>query len=116
MSTRPAVQLRPVIPSDLPRFFENESDDIAVEMAAFFSRDPADRAAFDAHWARILSAPDTVIRTIVVDGEVAGNVLVYGLRQQATADVVTRSLQELSRTAQYDFSLESCVHDEHHSH
>lgn len=40
-------------------------------MAAFPSRD---RAAFDAHWAtNILGNPAAVTRTILVDGQVAGN-------------------------------------------
>ena len=41
-------------------------------MAAFLARD---RAAFDAHWAKnILGNPAAINRTIVVDGEVAGNI------------------------------------------
>ena len=41
-------------------------------MAAFPSRD---RAAFDAHWkANILGNPGAITQTILVDGEVAGNV------------------------------------------
>src|SRR4029450_10469865 len=36
---------------------------------------PRDRAAFTAHWRRIRAEPATVLRTIVVDGAVAGNVV-----------------------------------------
>ena len=46
-------------------------------MAAFTSKDPADRGAFDAHWNRILAEPTVMIRTVLSDGEVAGSVLSY---------------------------------------
>lgn len=72
------VTLREVLPSDLPIFFEYNRDPVAVHMAAFTNADPNDRTAFDAHWARILAAPDVVNRTIVVDdGRVAGSVASY---------------------------------------
>jgi RimJ/RimL family protein N-acetyltransferase len=73
----PDVTLRPVIPDDLPVFFDNMRDPVAIHMAAFTSKDPNDRAAFDAHWARSLAAEDGLIRTIVVDNQVAGSVLSY---------------------------------------
>jgi len=69
--------LRDVLPSDLPIFFEHELDPVANHMAAFTSKDPSDRAAFDAHWNRILADPRIVIRTIVCDGQVAGSVASY---------------------------------------
>lgn len=66
------VQLRDVEPGDLPIFFEHQLDADATRMAAFPSRD---RAAFDAHWAtNILGNPAAITRTIVVDGQVAGNI------------------------------------------
>lgn len=68
------IILREVLPSDLPIFFEFNRDPVAVHMAAFTSADPDDRAAFDAHWTRILARPDVVNRTIVVDGQVVGSV------------------------------------------
>jgi len=43
-------------------------------MAAFVGEDPADRAAHDAHWEKIMASEDVLIRTILVDGEVAGHV------------------------------------------
>lgn len=71
------VILREVRDDDLPVFFDNQRDPEAVQMAAFTSKDPADRAAFDAHWARIRTKDDILIRTIVVDDQVAGSVLSY---------------------------------------
>ena len=67
-----AVRLRSVEPNDLPIFYEHQLDADAARMAAFPSRD---RAAFDAHWATsILGNPAAITRTILVDGQVAGNI------------------------------------------
>lgn len=69
--------LREVADDDLPLFFDNQRDPEAVRMAAFTSKDPEDRAAFDAHWTRIRARDDILIRTIVVNGRVVGSVLSY---------------------------------------
>jgi RimJ/RimL family protein N-acetyltransferase len=69
--------LRPVLDSDLDVFFANQNDPVAIQMAAFTSADPADRAAFDAHWAKIRGLDTVLIRTIVADGVVIGSVLKY---------------------------------------
>lgn len=71
------MKLREVIPADLPIFFEFNRDPVAVHMAAFTSANPDDRAAFDAHWARILADDSVLNRTIVYDDEVAGSVASY---------------------------------------
>ncbi|MFQ5920160.1 MAG: GNAT family N-acetyltransferase [Thermoplasmata archaeon] len=68
------VSLREVRWSDLPVFFEHQQDPVATHMAAFTSKDPADREAFDAHWTKILSDEAITMRTIVVDEEVAGHI------------------------------------------
>ena len=62
--------LRDVIESDLPVFFEHQSDPEATAMADFPARD---REAFDAHWERILANPALTKKTIVFEGQVAGN-------------------------------------------
>jgi RimJ/RimL family protein N-acetyltransferase len=77
MTATPDVTLRKVAPDDLPIFYKQQRDPAGVHMAAFTMRDPDDRAAFDAHWAYILADPHVVLRTIVVDGQVAGSVLSY---------------------------------------
>lgn len=59
----PNIRLREVEPDDLPLFFEHQRDPVAVEMVAFT---PRDRAAFDAHWAKILADKTGLIRTIVL--------------------------------------------------
>jgi RimJ/RimL family protein N-acetyltransferase len=66
------VRLRNIEPSDLPTFYEQQLDADATRMAAFPARD---RAAFDVHWAtNILGNPAAINQTIVVDGQVAGNI------------------------------------------
>jgi Acetyltransferase (GNAT) domain len=65
------VVLRDVVDSDLPIFFEHQRDPEAVRMAAFPSRD---HDAFMTHWAKLRNEPSNIIRTIVCDGQVAGNI------------------------------------------
>jgi RimJ/RimL family protein N-acetyltransferase len=62
--------LRDVIESDLPVFFEHQRDPEAVAMADF---PPRDREAFDAHWERVLATEANIKKTIVFEGQVAGN-------------------------------------------
>jgi RimJ/RimL family protein N-acetyltransferase len=71
------VRLRVVTEADLPILFEQQLDPKANHMAAFTSRDPTDRDAFMAHWARILADESTVNRTILADGQVAGSIVSY---------------------------------------
>jgi RimJ/RimL family protein N-acetyltransferase len=71
MMTEEEIRIRPVVPDDLPVFFEYEADPEAARMAAFPSRD---RASFDAHWARVLGHETNVARTIQADGRVVGNI------------------------------------------
>ena len=62
-SEPPIVRLREVEASDLPFFFENQRDPVAVEMVAYNSRD---QAAFDEHWAKILADHTCLKKAIVV--------------------------------------------------
>ncbi len=72
------VTLREVRDGDLPLFFTYMSDPAATRVAAFTSAEPSDRAMFDAHWQRIRGADTVVMRTVLADGAVVGNVGVYG--------------------------------------
>jgi RimJ/RimL family protein N-acetyltransferase len=63
--------LREVVEADLPVFHVHECDPEATAMAVF---PPRERDAFMAHWARTLANPAALTRTIVCDGEVAGNI------------------------------------------
>lgn len=68
------VTLRPVEPPDLPILFEHQRDPASVALAGVGGRD---RAAFDEHWERIQSDDAVLVRTVVVDGAVAGHVLSF---------------------------------------
>jgi RimJ/RimL family protein N-acetyltransferase len=70
------ISLRPVIDSDLPIFFEQQFDPIANELADFPARD---RDAFMAHWKKILADDASIIRAILYDGEVAGNIVSFNM-------------------------------------
>jgi RimJ/RimL family protein N-acetyltransferase len=72
-----SIVLRDVMMSDLPIFFDQQLDPEANRMAAFTRKDPADRDAFMAHWAKILRDETITIQTILFDGQVAGSVLSY---------------------------------------
>jgi len=69
-----SMRLRAPIDSDVAVFFEHQREPGAIRMAAFTSKDPNDREAFDAHWARIREKTDVRIRTIESDGAPAGYV------------------------------------------
>ena len=71
------VQLREVEVSDLPKFFKFQLDPEANQMAAFTSKDPSNREAFDRHWQKILADESIPIQTILSGGQVAGSVLSY---------------------------------------
>ncbi len=69
-----AVTLREVQDEDLPIFFLHQSDPESNRMASFPARD---QAAFDAHWAKIRADTSIVLRTILVEGHVAGNLVSF---------------------------------------
>jgi RimJ/RimL family protein N-acetyltransferase len=71
--------LRPVEPGDLDTLFEHQRDPESNRMAAVPARE---RPAFDAHWARILADESTTVRTIVWNGEIAGNVLSWATEDE----------------------------------
>ncbi len=68
------LRLRDVTSDDLPIFFAHQADPVANRMAAFTSKDPADRNAFNTHWAKILNDPKVTMKTIILEGQVVGNV------------------------------------------
>lgn len=102
------LALRPVLPGDLPVFFDHQLDPAACYQAAFTVEDPADREAFDARWERILSNEQIIVRTILAGGQVAGYLVLfelYGLpevgywlgREFWGRGIATRALQEFLR-------------------
>src|SRR5688500_11499124 len=98
--------LRDVLPDDLPIFFEHQLDKEASHMAAFTAKDPTDLEAFMAHWHKILAIDTCIIKTILFNGQVAGNVwsyeeegrpgVTYWLgREYWRKGIATRALKEL---------------------
>jgi RimJ/RimL family protein N-acetyltransferase len=68
------IQLRDVNESDLPIFFEHQLDPEATELASFPARN---RDAFMAHWAKIMANESVILKTILFDGQVAGNIVSF---------------------------------------
>jgi RimJ/RimL family protein N-acetyltransferase len=68
------IQLRDVLESDLPIFFEQQLEPEAAQMAAFPARN---REAFMTHWNRIMADESVLIKTILFDGNVAGNIVSF---------------------------------------
>jgi len=71
--SEPSV-LRDVVEADIPILFEHQRDPEAVRMAAFPARD---REAFTAHWQKILASNEGAKKTILFDGQVAGNIVIF---------------------------------------
>jgi RimJ/RimL family protein N-acetyltransferase len=97
--------LREVVESDIDAFFEHQREPEANRMAAFPARD---RETFYAHWQRLLADDSLTKKTIVHEGEVAGNIgcweqdgrrfVGYWIgRQFWGKGLATRALQELAR-------------------
>ena len=75
MSNPPtSIELREVQPADVDVFYHHQADPAAAQLAAVATRD---RASHERHWARIMADPEVVIRTVLVQGEVAGQVLSF---------------------------------------
>ena len=68
------ILLRDVQESDLPIFFEHQRDPAANQMAAFPARD---KNAFMTHWAKIMKDESVILRTILFESRVAGNVVSF---------------------------------------
>ncbi|MBM2616647.1 GNAT family N-acetyltransferase [Actinoplanes sp. LDG1-06] len=69
----PEVRLRPVMPDDIEVFFRHEQETEAQRRANFAARPHAE---FVLHWTqRIVGDPEVGVRTVEVDGTVAGNVV-----------------------------------------
>jgi RimJ/RimL family protein N-acetyltransferase len=68
------VQLRDVVESDLLIFFEQQLDPEATQMAAFPARG---KDKFMAHWNKIIADKSVFIKTILFNGEVAGNIVCF---------------------------------------
>ena len=68
------VALRPVGDSDLDALFDQMRNPESVWMAAFTSKDPNDREAFDRHMAKVRTSPDNTLCAVTSDGYLVGSV------------------------------------------
>lgn len=66
------IVLRDVLEADLPLFYEHQLDEDAARMAGFPSRD---YAAFMAHWKKIMLDQENILKTILCNGQAAGNIV-----------------------------------------
>jgi RimJ/RimL family protein N-acetyltransferase len=73
-SAMPTVVPRLVDESDLDGIFEQMRDPVSVQMAAFTTEDPNDRAAFDSHMAKTMSSPDVTVCAITCDDRLVGTI------------------------------------------
>ncbi len=76
------VEIRDSVETDFPVFFEHHQDPDALYMAAFTPPDPTDRSALYAHWGRILRDQSILMRTILVDGQIAGSLVYFEMFDQ----------------------------------
>ena len=68
------VQLRDFIDGDLSHFYEYQKDPVANQMAGFPARE---LDSFMAHWTRIRADESNILRTILNNGQVAGNIVSF---------------------------------------
>ncbi|MBP2323599.1 RimJ/RimL family protein N-acetyltransferase [Kibdelosporangium banguiense] len=68
------MALRPIEDADLDGLFDQMRDPESVRMAAFTAKDPDDRAAFDAHMAKIRTTHGTTLRAVIGDGKLVGSI------------------------------------------
>jgi RimJ/RimL family protein N-acetyltransferase len=66
------VLLRDVVDGDLPIFIEQQLDPEATQMADFPARN---EDAFFKHWTKILTDENNTLKTILFEGQVAGNIV-----------------------------------------
>ncbi|MFG1626517.1 GNAT family N-acetyltransferase [Kribbella sp. NPDC049227] len=71
------IALRMIEDSDLDRLFDQMRDPESVRMAAFTAKDPDDRAAFDAHMAKVRSSTTNTTRAITCDGQFVGTTAAF---------------------------------------
>jgi len=71
-SGRPRVELREIVEGDLPTLYEHQRQPVANAMAGFPARD---RSGFMEHWERVLTNESGVVRAILCDGRLVGNIV-----------------------------------------
>ena len=72
ISSASGVTLRDVMEADLPILYEHQLDTEATAMAAFPARE---KEAFMAHWKKVMGNSTNILRTILFNGQIAGNIV-----------------------------------------
>ena len=120
--TKGEVSLRRLEAADLDLIFVQEQDPEALHMAGFTPEEPSDRAAFDAHWERIMANDAIIKRAILYDGEVAGHLAKFVMFDQPQVTywlgreywgkgIATRALQLFLDEHQERPLYGRCAHD-----
>jgi len=68
---------------DLNAFFQFQLDEEANHLAAFTAKDPHDKTAYLEKYSRFLTDPTIHMRTIRVNGEIAGSIAKFVLANEA---------------------------------
>src|SRR5689334_24509445 len=71
------LALRPIEDSDLDALFEQMRDPESVRMAAFTTKDPDDRAAFEIHMAKVRTSPEVTTLAVTADGRLVGSIACF---------------------------------------
>jgi [ribosomal protein S5]-alanine N-acetyltransferase len=77
------ITLRVTTSQDLEQLFLFQLDPEACYLAAFMAKDHADKEAYIAKYTKFLSDPDKNLRTILVNGLIAGSVSKYVMEGDA---------------------------------
>jgi RimJ/RimL family protein N-acetyltransferase len=77
------IELRNTTENDLETLFVFQLDKDANYLAAFTSKDPADKTGYMAKWSRLLSDSTVNMQTILVNNEIAGSVVKYEMDGKA---------------------------------
>jgi RimJ/RimL family protein N-acetyltransferase len=73
-TTTQPIQLSRAVTSDLDTLFQFQTNEEAIHMAAFTSKDPHDRKAYIDKWTRLLSDPSIHLQTIRCGDRIVGSV------------------------------------------
>jgi hypothetical protein len=101
------ILLRDVTEDDLPIFFEQQLDPDATKMAAFPARD---RNAFMGHWTKIMSDGTVVLKTILFEVHVAGNVVSWEQSAERRFTLIKGEKSAFSAFISVPFALKTKTH------
>jgi RimJ/RimL family protein N-acetyltransferase len=83
MMNNSKIILRKTEVADLERFFIFQLDNEANYLAAFTSKDPADKTAYLEKYTKLLNDPTIHMRTILVDNTIAGSIAKFEMDGEA---------------------------------